>query len=337
MFSNQDLNQIAQRGNTPEAIKHQLTEIKEGFPFLKIEAAAAVGNGILSLDSAQVEKFVNEWATYLSDQHTIVKFVPASGAASRMFKNLFAFLSADYDEPTTDFEKYFFENIKKFAFKKALCAKCKENEGECVCDLIKHDKYKAVVANLLEAKGLNYGQLPKGLLLFHQYEDGPRTPMEEHLVEAALYACSDGKANIHFTVSHDHLELFKKKVEESLPYMEKKFNVQFNVSFSEQKPSTDTIAANPDNTPFRNEDGTLLFRPGGHGALIENLNEIEADVVFIKNIDNVVPDRIKDETVLYKKLIAGVLVDTQKKVFEYLRELEAGVPSRETLRDVAFR
>lgn len=107
MFSNQDLNQIAQRGNTPEAIKHQLTEIKEGFPFLKIEAAAAVGNGILSLDSEQVEKFVNEWATYLSDQHTIVKFVPASGAASRMFKNLFSFLSADYDEPTTDFEKYF--------------------------------------------------------------------------------------------------------------------------------------------------------------------------------------------------------------------------------------
>ena len=334
MFSNQDLNQIAQRGNTPEAIKHQLTEIKEGFPFLKIEAAAAVGNGILSLDSAQVEKFVNEWATYLSDQHTIVKFVPASGAASRMFKNLFSFLSADYDEPTTDFEKYFFENIKKFAFKKALCAKCKENEGECVCDLIKHGKYKAVVANLLEAKGLNYGQLPKGLLLFHQYEDGPRTPMEEHLVEAALYACSDGKANIHFTVSHDHLELFKKKVEESLPYMEKKFNVQFNVSFSEQKPSTDTIAANPDNTPFRNEDGTLLFRPGGHGALIENLNEIDADVVFIKNIDNVVPDRIKDETILYKKLIAGVLVDTQKQVFDYLRELEIGVPSREKLAEM---
>lgn len=334
MFSNQDLTQIAQRGITPEAIEHQLTQIKEGFPFLKIEAAAAVGNGIFSPNSAQVEKYVNDWSAYLSDQHTIVKFVPASGAASRMFKNLFAFLSADYDEPTTDFEKFFFDNIKKFAFKKALCAKCKENEGECVCDLIKHGKYKAVVANLLEAKGLNYGQLPKGLLQFHQYEDGPRTPMEEHLVEAALYACSDGKANIHFTVSHDHLELFKKKVAESLPYMEKKFNVTFNVSFSEQKPSTDTIAANTDNTQFRNEDGTLLFRPGGHGALIENLNEIEADVVFIKNIDNVVPDRIKDETVLYKKLIAGVLVDTQKQVFDYLRELEAGVPSREKLTEM---
>ena len=331
MLANQDLKQIAQRGITLEAIEHQLTQIKNGFPFLRIAAAAAVGKGIFSPNSAQVEKYVNDWASYLCNNHTIVKFVPASGAASRMFKNLFTFLSADYDEPTTDFEKFFFDNIKKFAFKKALCEKCKENEGECVCDLIKHGKYKAIVANLLEAKGLNYGQLPKGLLLFHQYEDGPRTPMEEHLVEAALYACSDGKANIHFTVSHNHLSLFKKKVEESLPYMEKKFGITFNVSFSEQKPSTDTIATNPDNTPFRNEDGTLLFRPGGHGALIENLNEIDADVVFIKNIDNVVPDRIKEETVLYKKLIAGILVDIQKQVFAYLRELEGNLPSRERL------
>lgn len=334
MLSNQDLTQIAQRGITPEAIEHQLTQIKEGFPFLKIEAAAAVGNGIYSPSAAEVEQYVAEWSAYLADQHTVVKFVPASGAASRMFKDLFAFLSADYDVPTTDFEKHFFDNIKKFAFKKALCGKCKENEGECVCDLIKEGKYKAIVANLLEAKGLNYGQLPKGLLLFHQYEDGARTPMEEHLVEAALYASSDGKANIHFTVSHDHLELFKKKVAESQPLFEKKYGVTFHVSFSEQKPSTDTIAANVDNTPFRNEDGTLLFRPGGHGALIENLNEIDADVVFIKNIDNVVPDRIKDETVLYKKLIAGVLVDCQKKVFDYLRELDADACSRERLEEM---
>ena len=301
---------------------------------MKIEAAAAVGNGIYSPSAAEVEQYVAEWSAYLADQHTVVKFVPASGAASRMFKDLFAFLSADYDVPTTDFEKHFFDNIKKFAFKKALCGKCKENEGECVCDLIKEGKYKAIVANLLEAKGLNYGQLPKGLLLFHQYEDGARTPMEEHLVEAALYASSDGKANIHFTVSHDHLELFKKKVAESQPLFEKKYGVTFHVSFSEQKPSTDTIAANVDNTPFRNEDGTLLFRPGGHGALIENLNEIDADVVFIKNIDNVVPDRIKDETVLYKKLIAGVLVDCQKKVFDYLRELDADACSRERLEEM---
>ena len=149
--------------------------------------------------------------------------------------------------------------------------------------------YKAVVANLLEAKGLNYGQLPKGLLLFHEYSaDEVRTPMEEHLVEAALYASSKGEANVHFTVSHDHLELFKQKVAEKADFYAEKFGVKYNISFSEQKPSTDTIAANPDNTPFRNEDGSLLFRPGGHGALIQNLNEIDADVVFVKNIDNVV-------------------------------------------------
>ena len=324
MLSTNDLNQIQQRGITQQQVEHQLEQIKAGFPFLRIEAAAAIGHGIMAPDEVQRDKYVTDWKQYLEEGHKVVKFVPASGAASRMFKNLFAFLSADYDVPTTDFEKHFFDNINKFAFKKELCAKCKANTGLSVCKLIEAGRYKDVVANLLEAKGLNYGQLPKGLLLFHKYEQGPRTPMEEHLVEAALYASSDGEANIHFTVSHEHLELFKGKVAEKLESFEKLYNIRLNVSFSEQKPSTDTIAANPDNTPFRNEDGTLLFRPGGHGALIENLNDIDADVVFIKNIDNVVPDRIKADTVLYKKVLAGILVDAQKKAFEYLRILESG-------------
>lgn len=334
MLSKQDLNQISQRGITPEMVQHQLNQIKEGFPFLKIEAAASIGNGIFAPNKEECQKYVDDWTKYSGEGHKVVKFVPASGAASRMFKNLFAFLTADYDVPTTDFEKEFFDNIKKFAFKHELCNKCKENDEACVCDLKKEGKYKEVVANLLEKKGLNYGQLPKGLLLFHNYEDGPRTPMEEHLVEAALYACSNGEANIHFTVSHDHLDLFKKKVVEKAAYYEKKYNIHFNVSFSEQKPSTDTIAANTDNTPFRNEDGTMLFRPGGHGALIENLNEIDADVVFIKNIDNVVPDRIKDITVLYKKVIAGILVDAQKKAYDYLRLLDTGVYSHEQIEEI---
>ena len=316
-------------------VEHQLEQIKDGFPFLKIEAAAAVDNGIFKPTDEQRDKYVADWAKYSEEGHKVVKFVPASGAASRMFKNLFAFLTADYDVPTTAFEKEFFENIKRFAFKHELCGKCKENnDGACVCDLTKAGNYKEVVANLLEAKGLNYGQLPKGLLLFHSYEDGPRTPMEEHLVEAALYASSNGEANIHFTVSHDHLELFKKKVEEKKAYYEKKYNVHFNISFSEQKPSTDTIAANPDNTPFRNEDGSLLFRPGGHGALIENLNEIDADVVFIKNIDNVVPDRLKASTVRYKKLLAGILVSLQSQVFAYLRKLDSGKYTMDDLREM---
>ena len=221
MLSTNDLNQIQQRGITEQQAEHQLEQIKAGFPFLRIEAAAAIGKGIMAPDDAQREKFVADWKQYLEEGHKVVKFVPASGAASRMFKNLFAFLSADYDVPTTDFEKHFFDNIKKFAFKKELCAKCKANTGLSVCKLIEAGRYKDVVANLLEAKGLNYGQLPKGLLLFHNYEDGPRTPMEEHLVEAALYASSDGEANIHFTVSHEHLELFKGKVAEKLESLEK--------------------------------------------------------------------------------------------------------------------
>ena len=251
-----------------------------------------------------------------------------------MFKNLFAFLDASYDVPTTDFEKHFFDNIKYFAFRKALCEKCKANEGLSVCKLIEAGRYKDVVANLLLPKGLNYGQLPKGLLLFHEYEDGMRTPMEEHLVEAALYAQSEGQAHVHFTVSHEHLAFFEKMVEEKLPYYEKKFAVKYDVTFSEQKPSTDTIAANPDNTPFRTDDGHLLFRPGGHGALIENLNDISADVVFVKNIDNVVPDRLKADTTENKQLLAGILVTLQEKAFAYLRQLETGEYTHDDLEEM---
>ena len=186
----------------------------------------------------------------------------------------------------------------------------------------------------MDEKGLNYGQLPKGLLLFHAYADGARTPMEEHLVEAALYAASNDEANVHFTVSHEHLPLFRKKVEECIAKYEAKYDIKINVSFSEQKPSTDTIAVNTDNTPFRNDDGSLLFRPGGHGALIENLNDIDADVVFIKNIDNVVPDRLKGDTVLYKNVLAGVLVENQKRAFEYLELLDSGNYNHKDLEEI---
>ena len=324
MLSQEDLKQISLRGITEEQVEHQLDEIKQGFPFLKIEAAASIGKGIMSPTENEMNKYLSMWDTYLTGCHKIVKFVPASGAASRMFKNLYSFLDADYDKPTTEFEKEFFENIKKFAFKKELCNACKTNDGKCVTCLMDNGEYKKIVENLLEEKGLNYGHLPKGLLLFHSYEEGPRTPMEEHLVEAALYAQSEGQANVHFTVSHEHLELFKKKVAEKIDMYAEKFGVKYNISFSEQKANTDTIATNPDNTPFRNEDGSLLFRPGGHGALIENLNDIDADVIFIKNIDNVVPDRLKGETVKYKKLLAGILVDLQTRAFNYLKLLDTG-------------
>ena len=179
-----------------------------------------------------------------------------------MFKDMFAFVDAPYDVPTTDFEKEYFNNIEKFAFYGDLDEVCKKNNGKGIKELIAEGNYKAVAKNMLDKSGLNYGQLPKGLLLFHNYPEGARTPMEEHLVEGALYATSGGETNVHFTVSHEHMPLFKKKVAEKADIYAKKYGVKYDISFSEQKPSTDTIAANPDNTPFRNEDGSLLFRPG---------------------------------------------------------------------------
>ncbi len=322
MLTQQDLQQLAQRGISEEQLLHQLQQIKEGFPYLRIEAAARVGRGIVSPTVAERQHYIEVWKKYLSEGHQIVKFVPASGAASRMFKDLFAFLSADYDQPTTAFEHEFFDNIKKFAFRKQLCKKCVENEGKHIHELLPAGEYKAIVRNLLNKEGLNYGQLPKGLLTFHEYADSVRTAMEEHLVEAAQYAASDGQANIHFTVSHEHLPLFRAKVEERVAAFAKEYGLKYNISFSEQKPATDTVAANPDGTPFRNDDGSILFRPGGHGALIENLGEIAADVVFIKNIDNVVPDHLKAPTTEYKQVIAGMLVELQAQTFAYLRLLQ---------------
>ena len=333
-LSKQDISQIEARGISEDQVLDQLKQIEKGFPFLKLEAAASIDKGIVAPGKDEQDKYVNIWNDYKSEGHKIVKFVPASGAGSRMFKNMFAFLSAEYTVPTTDFEKEFFDNIKDFAFYNELDDKCKANDGNSITNLIEEGKYKNIVANMLNENGLNYGNLPKGLLLFHNYEDGPRTPMEEHLVEAALYASSKGKANVHFTVSHSHLDLFKAKVAEKLTKFSEKFGVTYNISFSEQKPSTDTIATNPDNTPFRNEDGSLLFRPGGHGALIENLNEIDADIVFVKNIDNVVPDRLKGETVKYKQILAGILVDLQNKVFDYLRLLDSGKYSNTKLEEI---
>lgn len=336
MLKQQDLQQIAEKGISERQIEKQLNEFKTGFPFLKIDAAAALGHGIFAFDEQECQQYIGKWKDYKNEGHTIVKFVPASGAASRMFKDLFSFLHANYSTPTTDFEKTFFTNITKFAFFNALDAICQKNEGYDVNTLISNGKYKAVVENLLLEKGLNYGQLPKGLLLFHKYQDGPRTPMEEHLVEAALYASCKGKARIHFTVSHEHIGLFKKKVEEKEAKYAHQFNLDYDITFSEQKPSTDTIAVNEDNTPFRTDDGKLLFRPGGHGALIENLNDIKADIVFIKNIDNVVPDRLKDTTVKYKQLLAGVLVSLQQQVFKYLEELKEGNLPMQKLQEMLY-
>ncbi len=334
MLSQEDLKQIAAKGMTAEQIETQLKQFKTGFPFLKLEAAASISQGIISPNTDERSDFEKKWNNYKAEGHKIVKFVPASGAASRMFKDMFTFLTSDYDTPSTDFEKHYFNNIKKFAFYDALDDICLKNEKKGIKELISENNYKAVVSNMLESKGLNYGQLPKGMLIFHKYEDGARTPMEEHLVEGALYAASNGEANVHFTVSNEHMEFFEKKVSQQSDKYAKKYNINYNITFSEQKSSTDTIAANADNTPFRTTDGRLLFRPGGHGALIENLNDIDADVIFIKNIDNVVPDRLKADTIEYKQVIAGILVSLQKKAFEHLNTLDSGKYNHEKLEEI---
>lgn len=335
LFTSEDKKQLASKGISLREAEHQLECFKTGFPFLKLEAAAGIGNGILAPSAEEQDKFLKAWDAYKEEGKRIVKFVPASGAASRMFKNMFGFLTASYDVPTTDFEKKFFNEIENFAFYADLNAVCKKNTGKDVQTLISDGQYKEIVSNLLEKKGLNYGQLPKGVLEFHKYADGTvRTPAEEHLVEGALYAASKGVVYVHFTVSPEHKDFFEHLVESKKGLYTNKYHTSYNISFSIQKPSTDTLAATMDNKPFRTEEGKLLFRPGGHGALIENLNDLDADVVFIKNIDNVVPDRLKDETVHYKKLLAGVLVTLQAQIFKYLRLLDSGTYSHAELEEI---
>lgn len=334
MITLQDKEFLAQKGISEEQIAEQLACFEKGFPYLKLAAAASVDNGILAPTTDMQKKYLDAWDAYTQTDKVIVKFVPASGAASRMFKNLFEFLGANYDTPQTGFEKTFFEKIENFAFYNDLNQACQNNTGKDIPQLISEGNYKAVVFALLESAGLNYGALPKGLLKFHKYEDGSRTPLEEHLVEGALYAGNkNGKVNVHFTVSPEHRPLFKALVDEKAAIYAKRYGVEYNISFSEQKPSTDTIAADMDNKPFR-DNGKLLFRPGGHGALIENLNDLDADVIFIKNIDNVVPDKFKGDTVLYKKLIAGVLITLQQKIFSYLQLLESGKYTHEQIMDI---
>jgi len=333
-FNERDLQQMAAHGIAPEQAEAQLAAIKKGFPFLRLDGAATVGNGILAPSDDMRAHYIAAWENYKQQGHEVMKFVPASGAASRMFKDLFAYLEAPEDAPMSDAIQLFINHIREFPFREQLCDKCKQNVGKNIRTLLAEKDYRTIVRQLLMPEGLNYGNLPKGLLSFHASGDAVRTAMEEHLAEGAMYAASGGKVQIHFTVSHEHLPLFEQMVESKLPQYQAMYGVDYTITFSEQKPSTDTIAANPDGSPFRNEDGSLLFRPGGHGALIQNLNDLSADVVFIKNIDNVVPDRLKDVTVEYKAVIAGVLVELQKQAFAFLNILDKGTCAREELLEI---
>ncbi|MDQ6480506.1 DUF4301 family protein [Dyadobacter sp. LHD-138] len=315
MFIEKDLQQIQGRGSDATVVEEQVQYFVNGFPFLHLSKAATVGDGIIRLTDAQIEEVTHEFDKSAAEgEVALLKFVPASGAATRMFKSLFSFLQEDKKDKSVD---EFFTELPEFAFyddlKTSLAA-----DGH---DIATADE-KIIVSYFLTNKGLGYGELPKGLLKFHNYESRSRTPLEEHLVEGASYANAGGSVQIHFTVSPEHRDKFEKLVVEVLPAYQSEFGVKYMVSFSEQKNATDTIAVNMDNSPFREKDGGLLFRPAGHGALLENLSQLDADIIFIKNIDNVVPDRIKGTTVTYKKALAGIVLDFQKRIFGYLDKLQ---------------
>ncbi len=322
MLTENDKKLLKSKGISEEQLMAQLNRFKTGFPYLNVIKSATVGEGILRIPTEKIADLKKSWDEYRAEDVSIVKFVPASGAASRMFKKLFEFFNSSDAEPQDADTKHFFADIQNFAFYEKLNDVCQKNEGKSISDLLSAKQYKSILDNLLNEKGLNYGFLPKALLLFHKNSDEIRTAMEEHFVEGALYAKNqDGSVNLHFTVSPEHRKHFEELLAQKEAYYNKKFGMKLNVSFSEQKSSTDTIAATENNEPFY-ENGNLFFRPGGHGALIENLNEIDADVIFIKNIDNVVPDKLKDVVVDYKIVLAGTLVDLQEKIFAYLQKLD---------------
>ncbi len=323
MLKNQDIKQIEKKGKTKDDIKNQIELFHKGFPPIELAKPATPNDGIFVLSEKQIIEYNNLYEK-LSADYSIMKFVPASGAATRMFKNVYEWkekLSRGYDAnmllSNDNNAKQFFSRIKDFAFWYDLSNKMTKN-GIDAENCLKKKDYLSIIEYLLEDKGIGYGNLPKGLLKFHQYKESNRTSFEEHLVEGALYAKNkNGIVNIHFTVSPEHKELFLNHYKEIAYKYEKYFDVKYQIDFSVQDPSTDTIAVDMDNNPFRESDGKLYFRPGGHGALIKNLNNIDSDIVFIKNIDNVVTDRLKEPTVIYKKMIGGMLLKIREEVFKY--------------------
>lgn len=309
---------MEEHGLTPAALETQLKNFREGFPFLPVTRAASCGDGIRVLDAAGIEQAAARYDR-AKESLRVVKFVPASGAATRMFKDLFEFVR---EGRRTAVVGELLANRRRFAFWPELRTIIGDDADEL-----------RTVENIV-AEGLRYGETPKGLVSFHRYGDEVRKAVEEHLVEGAQYAAAGGEVKIHFTVSPEHLTRFEALLAEKIPGYESRFGVKYRISFSAQDPSTDTLAVNPDCTPFRRADGRLLFRPAGHGALIGNLGKIDADIVFVKNIDNVTTDARRGDTVLYKKALAGVLLALQERIFEYLMALE--VPGAELEPIAAF-
>jgi hypothetical protein len=320
MFTDGDVKQVRELGISEEMIAWQMDVFRKGVPFMKLDRAATVGDGIIQPDADEEYRLFDLYETMTNISP--LKFIPASGAASRMFKILFEYLEKGMNEPEPESAvREVIEKLDCFAFYsdlKSVLAK----EGKQLDDLLQKKDYLSIFSSLLREGGLNYGSLPKGLLKFHSYKDSVRTAFEEHIVEAASYASDGNKASLHFTVSPEHMEAFRNLLKKILSGYEDRFGIRFVVDFSVQKPSTDTMAVDGNNQPFRNHNGSILFRPGGHGALLNNLNELDADLIFIKNIDNVVPEKYLDLTTRFKKILAGKLIEIRDKVYQYLQELE---------------
>ena len=331
MITEKDLLQLSERNISENQVFQQVAQLKRGTKHVNLTRPASIEDGILRLNPDQIHALTE---TFEKDKeyYKFIKFVPASGAASRMFKDLFSFMENGME---TQFTDIFFAHIQHFAFFGDLNKATEKLYGSDIETLLKQSRKTDIVKALLNTEGLAYGKLPKALLKFHHYADFDRLALEEHLFEAAKYATdAEGQAKLHFTVSPEHEEPFKANVNALKDSYERKYGVHYDITFSCQKPSTDTVAIDAEGNLFREADGTLLFRPGGHGALIENLNDLGEEIVFIKNIDNIVPERKAESTILYKKVLAGLLLRLQQHTFEYLEMLDEGSVSDEDLSDI---
>jgi hypothetical protein len=312
LFTDADLRQMAELEIAPEEAMRQIELFRNPPPFTRVVRPCTPGDGIRMIFDSDHDRLLGFWEE-AALQGRIGKLVPASGAASRMFKALLEDLHDCPAEPSAEVRQVM-DNLHRFAFFEELEAALRQGER------------RAVLEHLLTGKGLGYADLPKALLAFHRYPEGPRTSFEEHLVEAAATTRdANGICRLHFTVSPGHEDELRRLLEEVRPRYEERLGARFEVSFSFQNRSTDTLAVDPENRPFRAKDGSLLFRPGGHGALIRNLHDLARegwDIVLLKNIDNVVPDDRKAAGLLWKKLLAGALLALQKRIFGYLERLE---------------
>jgi hypothetical protein len=339
MFSKHDLIQIQEHGITEESAIRQWNIVNQKQTNVSVVRPALKGDGIFVFNEQEVKDITKHFARQVL-WRKIAKFVPASGAATRMFKDLFIAMDQLSENPKTeklsDTVLTFFDNLSTFAFFEDLKT-CLMNDGLDIDALLSEKNYLPILSYLLTEKGLNYGKLPKGLVLFHHYgENDNRTAMEEHLLDASAYSRGkDRVVYLHFTVSPEYVECFKEKTtKEAVELLECMFGITYEVSYSFQESSTDTIAFTLNNEPFRNKEGNLVFRPGGHGSLIENLNRIDAEIVSIQNIDNVAVFKHKGDLFEYKELLICHLLRIRKQVFAYLKMLNRKLSSLETLKEV---